>query len=127
MGITIIGRGSNSHIATTICCRRCIIEVCTIGSRIIICRLNCITTICKAILESDDGFSTTSSIPRDKLIRTQTPQTFRATADRHRLSYEFEAFRQLADNRAESQLNIPYLSRVALEIAIALERKQEIV
>lgn len=31
----------------------------------------------EAILESEDGFSTTESIPRDKLIRTQTPQTFR--------------------------------------------------
>ncbi|WP_281669676.1 IspD/TarI family cytidylyltransferase [Segatella buccae] len=31
----------------------------------------------EAILESEDGFSTTKSIPRDKLIRTQTPQTFR--------------------------------------------------
>ncbi len=30
----------------------------------------------EAILESDDGFSTRKSIPRDKLIRTQTPQTF---------------------------------------------------
>jgi len=31
----------------------------------------------EAILESEDGFSTEKSIPRDKLIRTQTPQTFR--------------------------------------------------
>lgn len=31
----------------------------------------------EAILESEDGFSTSTSIPRDKLIRTQTPQTFR--------------------------------------------------
>ena len=31
----------------------------------------------EAILESEDGFSTTTSISRDKLIRTQTPQTFR--------------------------------------------------
>ena len=31
----------------------------------------------EAILESEDGFTTTSSIPRDRLIRTQTPQTFR--------------------------------------------------
>ena len=31
----------------------------------------------EAILESDDGFSSTTSIPRDKLVRTQTPQTFR--------------------------------------------------
>ncbi len=31
----------------------------------------------EAILESEDGFASTTSIPRDKLIRTQTPQTFR--------------------------------------------------
>lgn len=31
----------------------------------------------EAILESEDGFSTSKSISRDKLIRTQTPQTFR--------------------------------------------------
>ena len=31
----------------------------------------------EAILESEDGFSSRVSIPRDKLIRTQTPQTFR--------------------------------------------------
>jgi len=31
----------------------------------------------EAILESEDGFSTRTSVPRDKLIRTQTPQTFR--------------------------------------------------
>lgn len=31
----------------------------------------------EAILESVDGFVSTTSIPRDTLIRTQTPQTFR--------------------------------------------------
>lgn len=31
----------------------------------------------EAILKSDDGFTTRTSIPRDTLIRTQTPQTFR--------------------------------------------------
>lgn len=31
----------------------------------------------EAILESEDGFESTTSIPRDRLIRTQTPQTFR--------------------------------------------------
>ena len=31
----------------------------------------------EAILESEDGFMTKTSIPRDTLIRTQTPQTFR--------------------------------------------------
>lgn len=31
----------------------------------------------EAILESADGFSSCNSVPRDTLIRTQTPQTFR--------------------------------------------------
>lgn len=31
----------------------------------------------EAILESEDGFSSKTSISRDKLIRTQTPQTFK--------------------------------------------------
>lgn len=31
----------------------------------------------EAILKSEDGFTTQTSIPRDTLIRTQTPQTFR--------------------------------------------------
>jgi 2-C-methyl-D-erythritol 4-phosphate cytidylyltransferase len=31
----------------------------------------------EAILESEDGFSSNRSIPRDTLIRTQTPQTFK--------------------------------------------------
>lgn len=31
----------------------------------------------EAILESTDGFSSSTTIPRDSLIRTQTPQTFR--------------------------------------------------
>lgn len=31
----------------------------------------------EAILESEDGFTTQTSIPLEKLIRTQTPQTFR--------------------------------------------------
>ena len=31
----------------------------------------------EAILKSEDGFTTNQSIPRDTLIRTQTPQTFR--------------------------------------------------
>lgn len=30
----------------------------------------------EAILESEEGFTTSKSIPQDKLIRTQTPQTF---------------------------------------------------
>ena len=45
----------------------------------------------EAILESEDGFSTTTSIPRNKLIRTQTPQTFRL---RHLIAAHEEAARQ---------------------------------
>src|SRR5574344_706829 len=30
----------------------------------------------EAILESEDGYRTSISVPRDRLIRTQTPQTF---------------------------------------------------
>jgi len=51
-----------------------------ISSNIVICKKYgyAITGIqCKeAILESDDGFEAEKSIPRDTLIRTQTPQTF---------------------------------------------------
>jgi predicted dehydrogenase len=57
-------------------------------------------------------------------LRGQEPQTFRAKEGPHRLSYEFDAFRTLADNRLGSRLNIPWLNRVALEIAIALDRMQ---
>lgn len=40
---------------------------------------NAITAIrcAEAVLESEDHFQSESSIPRDKLFRTQTPQTFR--------------------------------------------------
>lgn len=31
----------------------------------------------EAILESDDGFTSNTSIPREQLVRTQTPQTFK--------------------------------------------------
>lgn len=50
-----------------------------ISSNIAVCKAygNAITGIqCReAILESEDGFVSETSIPRDKLIRTQTPQT----------------------------------------------------
>lgn len=52
-----------------------------ISSNIAICKQSgyAITglTCREAILESEDGFTSTKSIPRDCLIRTQTPQTFR--------------------------------------------------
>lgn len=55
-------------------------------------------------------------------LRGQEPQRFEADLQRHRLAYEFEAFAQFADHRAESSLNIPWLSRVALEIAAAVDK-----
>ena len=55
-------------------------------------------------------------------LRGQAPQTFRSDDTRHRLSYEFDAFRRYADSRTDSTLNIPYLSRIALEIAIAVDK-----
>ncbi|MBQ7180543.1 MAG: Gfo/Idh/MocA family oxidoreductase [Bacteroidaceae bacterium] len=55
-------------------------------------------------------------------LRGQDSQVFRASEGPHRLSYEFRAFQILADNHPESRLNIPYLSRTALEIAIAVEK-----
>ena len=52
-----------------------------ISSNIAVCRkYGCAITGIKcreAVLESEDGFLSTTSIPRDRLIRTQTPQTFR--------------------------------------------------
>lgn len=52
-----------------------------ISSNIAVCKQygNAITGIqCReAILKSEDGFVSSESIPRDTLIRTQTPQTFR--------------------------------------------------
>ncbi len=55
-------------------------------------------------------------------LRGEQPQTFRAVEGPHRLSYEFKAFRTLIEDHAASTLNIPYLCRTALEIAIAVEK-----
>ena len=58
-------------------------------------------------------------------LRGQEPQTFRADPSRHRLSYEFEEFWRLIEDRPNCHIVIPYLTRVAQEIAIALERMSE--
>ena len=44
----------------------------------------------EAILESNDGFSARTTIPRDKLIRTQTPQTFKLKniLEAHRIAHQ---------------------------------------
>ena len=58
-------------------------------------------------------------------LRGQEPQTFRADPSRHRLSYEFEEFWRLIEDRPNCNIIIPYVTRVAQEIAIALERMSE--
>ena len=58
-------------------------------------------------------------------LRGQEPQTFRADPSRHRLSYEFEEFWRLIEDRPNCHIVIPYVYRVAQEIAIALERMSE--
>ncbi len=58
-------------------------------------------------------------------LRGQEPQTFKADPSRHRLSYEFEEFWRLIEDRPNCNIIIPYVTRVAQEIAIALERKSE--
>lgn len=59
-------------------------------------------------------------------IRGEEPVTFRAGEGRHRLSYEFEEFLRLIEDRAKCKIVIPYVTRVSQEIAIALERMIEI-
>ena len=58
-------------------------------------------------------------------LRGQAPQTFKADPSRHRLSYEFEEFWRLIEDRPNCNIIIPYVTRVAQEIAIALERMSE--
>ena len=58
-------------------------------------------------------------------LRGQEPQTFKAAPSRHRLSYEFEEFLRLTEDRPNCHIIIPYVTRVAQEIAIALERMSE--
>ncbi len=58
-------------------------------------------------------------------LRGQEPVTYRAEQGRHRLSYEFEEFRALLEDPQNCHITIPYVYRVAQEIAIALERMHE--
>ncbi len=57
-------------------------------------------------------------------LRGQEPQTFRAEEGRHRLSYEFEEFLNMVENPEKCHISYVYVTRVAQEIAIALERMQ---
>lgn len=62
----------------------------------------------EAILESEDGFTTSISIPRDKLIRTQTPQTFRLKniLEVHRIAKENGIVNSVASCTLIAELNL---------------------
>lgn len=59
-------------------------------------------------------------------LRGQEPVTFKSENGRHRLSYEFEEFLNLVENKQSCNIVIPYLTRITQEIAIALERMIEV-
>jgi len=55
-------------------------------------------------------------------LNGQPPITYKADMERHRLSFEFEEFLHLMENQAECHIQIPYVSRIAQEIAIAVDK-----
>lgn len=58
-------------------------------------------------------------------LRGKEPVTYRAEEGRHRLSYEFEEFRNLLVDEPNCHIQTYYLTRVAQEIAATLERMIE--
>ena len=55
-------------------------------------------------------------------INGKEPITYKSDSSRHRLSYEFQEFLALIENRQECHIVIPYVTRIMQEIAIAQER-----
>ena len=55
-------------------------------------------------------------------LKGKEPVTFKSETGRHRLSYEFQEFLNLIENRQECHIVIPYVTRIMQEIAIAQER-----
>lgn len=55
-------------------------------------------------------------------LNGKEPITYKSDSSRHRLSYEFQEFLALIENRQECHIVIPYVTRVMQEIAIAQER-----
>lgn len=58
-------------------------------------------------------------------LNAQEPVTYKQEPNRHRLSYEFEEFVALIENKSECHIVIPYVMRVMQEIAIAQERMEQ--
>lgn len=55
-------------------------------------------------------------------LKGKEPVTFKSESGCHRLSYEFNEFLALVENRQECHIVIPYVTRIMQEIAIAQER-----
>ena len=55
-------------------------------------------------------------------LNGKEPVTYKSDSSRHRLSYEFQEFLALIENRQECRIVIPYVTRIMQEIAIAQER-----
>lgn len=55
-------------------------------------------------------------------LNGKEPITYNSNSNCHRLSYEFREFLALIENRQECHINIPYVTRIIQEIAIAQER-----
>jgi len=55
-------------------------------------------------------------------LNGKEPITYKSDSSRHRLSYEFQEFLALIENRQECHIVIPYVTRIMQEIAIAQER-----
>ena len=55
-------------------------------------------------------------------LNGKEPFTYKSDSSRHRLSYEFQEFLALIENRQECHIVIPYVTRIMQEIAIAQER-----
>lgn len=55
-------------------------------------------------------------------LNGKEPITYKSDSSRHRLSYEFQEFLALVENRQECHIVIPYVTRIMQEIAIAQER-----
>lgn len=55
-------------------------------------------------------------------LNGKEPITYKSDSSQHRLSYEFQEFLALIENRQECHIVIPYVTRIMQEIAIAQER-----
>ena len=60
-------------------------------------------------------------------LNGEEPVTFKAEEGPHRLSYEFDQFTKLLEDRSNCTIQIPFVTRVALEIANAINRIQELI